>query len=65
MRLFASLHSLRVGLKHQYQPLHYYYNAITTTPTAEVNVKSQRDQEVSAYLHIFMVTTHHEQNRFI
>jgi hypothetical protein len=28
-------------------------------------INSQRDQQFSAYLHIVMVTTHHEQNRFL
>jgi hypothetical protein len=51
-----------VGLNHH--PLNHQSNAITTTPTTEMLIKSRRDRVDSAYLHIVMVIAQREQNRF-
>ncbi|EFX60996.1 hypothetical protein DAPPUDRAFT_274842 [Daphnia pulex] len=42
----------RVGLNRY--PLNYHINAITTTPTTEMLIKSRRDEVDSAYFHIVM-----------
>ncbi len=52
----------RVGLNHH--PLSHQFNAITTTLTTDMIIKSRCDQMDSAYLHIVMVIAQREKNRF-